>query len=195
VISLITSLNNLCGELGVIAHHHADPDEHDEETITTLRPLYDAVIEYTPDDGWVPVEHERTTTAPTFDTSTPPPGTRTKTALNWSEAVPMRYSFDTLIELVSSPRRRTLLYNLKSRSADEVSLDQLVEEVHNIDRSLPIRDAPSRENVRTELVHVHLPMLRDAGIVRYDRDSETIRYTANQGLEAFLRYLETIEIG
>lgn len=195
VISLITSLNTLCEDLGVIAHHHVDPNEHDEGTVATLRPLYDAVIEYSPDDGWIPIEHERTTTAPTFGSTTPPPGGTAKTDPNRSEAVPMRYSFDTLLELVTSPRRRTLLYNLKGRSAEEVPLDQLVEEVHSIDRSLPIRDAPSREKVRMELVHVHLPMLQDAGIIQYDADSEVIHYTKNQGLEAFLRYVETIEVG
>ncbi len=195
VISLITSLNDLCERLGAIAHHHVDPAEHDEETVTTLRPLYDAVIEHTPDDGWIPTEHERTTTAPTFRSTTPPPGGAAKTDPDRPETVPMRYSFDTVLELVSSPRRRTLLYNLKSQPTGEISLDQLVERVHSIDRSLPIRDAPSREKVRIEFVHVHIPMLREAGIIRYDADSEMIHYTENQGLEAFLRYIETIELG
>lgn len=195
VISLITALNDLCERLGVIAHHHVDPAEHDEETLTTLRPLYDAVIEYAPDDGWIPTEHERTATAPTFSSTTPPPGGTAKTDPNRPETVPMRYSFDTVLELVSSPRRRTLLYNLKSQPSGEVSLDRLVEQVHKIDRALPIRDAPSREKVRTKFVHVHIPMLQEAGIIRYDADSETIHYTENQGLEAFLRYIETIEMG
>jgi len=195
VISLITSLNDLCERLGVIAHHHVDPAEHDEETVTTLRPLYDAVIEYTPDDGWIPTEHERTTTAPTFRSTTPAPGGAAKTDPNRPETVPMRYSFGTLLELVSSPRRRTLLYNLKSQPIEKISLDQLVEEVHKTDRALPIRDAPSREKVRIEFVHVHIPMLQEAGIIQYDADSEMVHYTENQGLEAFLRYIETIELG
>ncbi|MFO8116143.1 MAG: hypothetical protein R6U01_12455 [Halorubrum sp.] len=164
-------------------------------TVATLRPLYESVIEYSSDDGWIPIEHERTTTAPTFGSTTPPPGGTAKTDPNRSEAVPMRYSFETLLELVTSPRRRTLLYNLKSQSAEEIPLDQLVEEVHSIDRSLPVRDAPSREKVRMELVHVRLPRLQDAGIIQYDADSEVIHYTKNQVLEAFLRYVETIEVG
>ncbi|WP_435093688.1 DUF7504 family protein [Halorubrum sp. N11] len=195
VISLITSLNDLSERLGVTAHHHVDPAEHDEETVTTLRPLYDAVIEYAPDEGWIPTEHERTTTTPTFRSTTPPPGGTGKTDPNRPETVPMRYSFDTVLELVSSPRRRSLLYNLKSQPTEEISLDQLVEEVHSIDRSLPLRDVPSRERVRIEFVHVHIPMLRDVGVIQYDADSEMIRYTGNQGLEAFLRYIETIEVG
>lgn len=195
VISLITSLNDLCERLEVVAHHHVDPDEHDEETVTTLRPLYDAVIEYAPNDGWIPTEREGTTTPPTFRSTTPPPGGTAKTDPNRSETVPMRYSFETLLELVSSPGRRSLLYNLKDRPTEEIPLDQLVEEVHKFDRSLPVRGTPSRERVRVRLVHVHLPMLQEAGIIRYDADLEEIHYTRNQGIESFLRYVETIELG
>ncbi|MUW13372.1 hypothetical protein GJ633_00915 [Halorubrum sp. CBA1125] len=194
VISLITSLNALCEQLDVTAHHHVDPDEHDEETITMLRPLYDAVIEYTPDDGWIPTEGEITTT-PTFRSTTPPPGGAAKTDPDRPETVPMRYSFDTILELLSSPRRRTLLYNLKGQPTEEIQLDRLVEEVHDIDRSLPIRDGSPREQIRTELHHIHLPKLQEAGIIRYDAESETVRYTANEGLESCLRYVETVELG
>jgi hypothetical protein len=38
-------------------------------------------------------------------------------------------------------------------------------------------------------------MLREAGIARYDADAEAIHYTENRGLESFLRYVETIELG
>lgn len=195
VMRLITSLNDLCERLGVVAHHHVDPAEHDKETVWKLRPLYDTVIKYTLDDSWIPTEHEKMTTTPTFRSATTPPGETAETDPNDSEAVPMRYSFETVLELVSSPRRRTLLYNLMSQSTEEITLDQLVEEVHNIDRSLPVRDVQSRENVRIEFVHTHLPMLQEAGIIRYDADSEMIHYTEDQGLEAFLRYFETIELG
>jgi len=195
VIGLITSLNDLCEQLGVIAHHHLDPDEHDEETVAMLRPLYDAVVEHTPDDGWIPTECERTATTPTFRSTVPPPGGAAKTDPDRPETVPMRYSFETVLELLSSPRRRTLLYHLKDRLGEEIPLDRLVEDVHDIDRSLPIRDAPSREDIRIELVQIHLPKLQETGIVRYDADSETVHYTGNRGLESFLRYVETIELG
>jgi hypothetical protein len=195
VIGLITSLNDLCEHLGVVAHHHIDPDEHDEETVATLRPLYDAVVEYTPEDGWIPRESERATTAPTFRPTTPPPGGAARTDPERPETVPMRYSFDTILELLSSPLRRTLLYSLKNRPTDEIALDRLVEEVYDIDRSLPIRDASSREETRSELVQTHFPKLREAGVIRYDPDSETVHYTTNRGLESVLRYVETVELG
>jgi len=195
VIDLITSLNDLCEHLGVIAHHHLDPDEHGEETVAMLRPLYDAVVEYTPADGWIPTVSERTGTAPTFRSTVPPPGGAAKTDPARPETVPMRYSFDTILDLLSSARRRTLLYNLKNRPSEEIPLDRLVEEVHDLDRALPIRDASPPEEIRTELVQTHLPKLREAGIVRYDADAGTVHYTANQGLESLLRYIETIELG
>ncbi|WP_144926260.1 DUF7504 family protein [Halorubrum salsamenti] len=195
VISLITGLNDLCERLDVIAHHHVDPSAHDEETLATLRPLYDTVIEHTPDDGWIPTEREATTTEPSFRSTTTPPGGAAKTDPDRPETVPMRHSFDTVLDLLSPPRRRTLLYNLKNQPTTEIPIDRLVEEIHDIERAIPIRDSSPREEIRIELLHNHLPMLQEAGIVRYDADSETVHYTSNQGLESFLRYVETVELG
>ncbi|OYR43010.1 hypothetical protein DJ82_01215 [Halorubrum sp. Ib24] len=195
VVSLITSLNDLCDSRDVIAHHHVDPKEFDAETVTTLRPLYDAVLEYTPEVGWIPTEREEAAPAPSFDSTTPPPGGRAKTDPDRPETVPMRHSFDTLLDLLSSPRRRTLLYYLKNRSEDQIPLDELVEDVRDIERALPVRDSAPREKVRTELRHTHLPKLREVGIVRYDAGSQTVHYTENQGLESYLDYVETVELG
>lgn len=195
VISLITGLNELCERLDVVAHHHVDPNTHDEETLATLRPLYDTVIEYTSDDGWIPTKREEATTAPSFRSTTTPPGGAAKTDPDRPETVPMRHSFDTILGLLAAPRRRTLLYNLKNQPSPATPIDRLVEEVHDIERALPIRDSSPREQLRIELLHNHLPKLQEAGIVRYDADSETVHYTANQGLESFLRYVETVELG
>jgi len=195
VIGLITALNDLCERLGVTAHHHLDPDAHDEETVATLRPLYDAVVEHTPDDGWIPTEREKTATRPSFRSTVSPPGGTAKTGSDRPETVPMRYSFETVLDLLSCPNRRTLLYYLKSRPAGEIPLDRLVEDVCDIERSLPVREASPREEVRTELVRQHLPKLHEAGVIQFDEGSETVRYTPNEGLESFLRYVETIELG
>ncbi|GAA0518917.1 hypothetical protein GCM10008992_18660 [Halorubrum aquaticum] len=195
VIALITALNRLCERLGVIAHSHVDPDAHDEETVATLRPLYDTVIEHTPADGWIPTEREETTRTPSFRSTTPPPGGTARTDPDRPETVPMRHSFDRILELLSCPRRRTLLYHLKNQPNQTVPLDRLVEEIHDIDRSLPMRDSSPPEVVREELLDTHLPMLQEAGIVRYDADAESVHYTENRGLESFLRYVETIELG
>ncbi|WP_435073836.1 DUF7504 family protein [Halorubrum sp. HHNYT27] len=195
VFSLITALNDLCDEHDAIAHHHADPDALDDETVTTLRPLYDAVLRYTPEGDWIPTESEATEPRPSFDSTTPPPGGRAKTDPDRPETVPMRHSFDTLLDLLSSPRRRTLLYYLKNQSTDEFPLDDLVEDVHAIDRSLPVREYATCEAVRTELIHTHLPKLEAVGIVRYDADTETVQYAVNQGLESYLDYIETVELG
>lgn len=195
VLSLITGLNELCKRLGVVAHHHVDPKEHDEEMLTTLRPLYDAVIEHSPDDGWIPMESERMTTAPTFRSTTPPPGGTASTDPNRPETVPMRHSFDAILELLSSPRRRTLLYNLKNQALSEIPLDRLVEEIYKIDRSLPGREESTREEIKIGLIHTHLPHLQEQGVVKYDSESQTIQYTENEGLESLLRYIETIELG
>jgi hypothetical protein len=195
VIGLITALNDLCERLGVLAHSHVDPDAHDEETLAALRPLYDAVIEYTPTDGWIPTERAETTPTPSFRSTTTPPGGAARTDPDRPETVPMRHSFETILDLLSCPRRRTLLYHLKDRPERSIPLDRLVEEVHDIDRSLPIRDSAPPEEIREELLETHLPMLREAGLARYDGDAEAVRYTENEGVESFLRYVETIELG
>lgn len=195
VLGLITALNHLCDEHDVIAHHHVDPEELDDETVTTLRPLYDAVLEYTPEGGWIPTESEVRGSTLSFGSTTPAPGGRAKTDPDRPETVPMRYSFDTLLDLLSFPRRRTLLYYLKNQSADEIPLEEIVEAVHDIERSLPVRDSSPREVVRTELLHTHLPKLQEVGIVRYDTDSQTVHYTVNQGLESYIDYIETVELG
>ncbi|WP_066412550.1 DUF7504 family protein [Halorubrum aethiopicum] len=195
VIGLLTALNDLCERLGVSAHSHVDPDAHDEETLSTLRPLYDTVVEYTPTDGWIPTEREEQTPTPSFRSTTTPPGGAARTDPDRPETVPMRHSFETILDLLSCPRRRTLLYHLKNQPNQVVPLDRLVEAVHDIDRSLPTRDSSPPEAIREELLETHLPMLEEAGIARYDADAGTVHYTENRGLESFLRYVETIELG
>ncbi|WP_157884868.1 DUF7504 family protein [Halorubrum aethiopicum] len=195
VVDLISALNDLCERFSVTAHHHIDPDKHDEEMLAMLRPLYDAVIEYTPEDGWIPTESVTMTTKPSFRSTVTPPGGVSKIDPDHPETVPMRYSFETLLDLLSPPRRRTLLYHLKNQPDQVIPLDRLAEEIHDIDRSLPIRDSSSPEDIRNELLDCHLPSLQEAGIAKYDANSETVHYTQNQGLESFLQYIETIELG
>lgn len=195
VLSLITGLNDLCDRLNVVAHHHVDPDNLDEEMLTTLRPLYDAVIEFSPEDGWIPTESKRKNTAPTFRSTTPPPGGTAKTEPGQPETVPMRYSFDTILDLLSSPRRRTILYALKTAPTKEIPLDILADKIYKIDRSLPVRESSTHEEIKIDLIHTHLPKLQEVGVVKYDADSKTVNYTANQGLESLLSYIETIELG
>jgi hypothetical protein len=195
VVSMVTSINELCGTVGATAHHHVDPAAHDEETLATFRPLYDAVVEHVQGDEWTVTATTDVTDRPTFRRSTTPPGGRPGVD-GAPETIPMPYSFDQTFDLVSVPRRRTLLYHLKHQDSGTHSLTAVVEAVFRRERSIPIRDTPaSPEQVEVSLVHSHLPKLADLGVLDYDSESGTIEYHPNPALESFLRYMETLELG
>jgi hypothetical protein len=196
VISLVDSLNHLCEAVDAVAHHHMDPTAHDDETLAMFRPLYDAVVEVTDADGWTVTRAESEADAPSFRRATAPPGGTASTDPDRPETVPLPYSFDQTLDLVSDPRRRTLLYQLKDVGSGTVGFDDLVDAVVDRETSIPARDPPeSREAVRVSLAHAHLPRLADLGIVEYDPATDTVQYHGNPALESFLRYVETLELG
>jgi hypothetical protein len=161
-----------------------------------FRPLYDAVIDATAEDGWRVTSAGADADAPSFRRSTSPPGGAASTDPDRPETVPIPYSFDQTLGLISDPRRRTLLYRLKDLGSGTLSFDDLVDGVVRREKSIPARDPPeSREAVRVSLAHAHLPKLADLGIVEYDSSDGTVRYHENPALESFVRYVETLELG
>lgn len=196
IISLVDGLNRLCETVEAVGHHHMDPAAHEDETLAMFRPLYDAVIDVDAEDGWTVTLADADADSPSFRRSTAPPGGAASTDPDRPETVPIPYSFDQTLGLISDARRRTLLYWLKDRGSGTVALDDLVEAVVTRETAIPARDAPeSRDAVRVSLAHAHLPKLADLGIVEYDPDGTTVRYHGNPALESFLRYVETIELG
>jgi hypothetical protein len=196
VISLVDSLNRLCETVDAVAHHHLDPTAHDDETLAMFRPLYDAVVEIDAEDGWRVTLADSDADAPSFRRSTAPPGGTASTDPDRPETVPISYSFDQTLSLISDPRRRTLLYWLKDVGSGTMTFDDVVEAVVARERSIPARETPdSRDAVRVSLAHAHLPKLADLGILEYGPDGPTVRYHGNPALESFLRYVETIELG
>jgi len=196
VVSLISALNDLCDATGATAHHHLDPAAHDDGVVATVRPLYDAVIEHVPEDGWTVTQAPDDAERPSFRRSTAPPGGTAGTDPSCPETIPMPYSFDQTLDLISVPRRRTLLYHLKDLGVGTVPIDELVDAVVTRERAIPARESPdSPESVRVSLVHAHLPKLADLGILELDAESAAIQYHGNPALESFLRYMETLELG
>jgi hypothetical protein len=45
VYRFVHTLNGRLGSIGGVAHYHMDPAAHDEQTISTLRPLFDTIVE------------------------------------------------------------------------------------------------------------------------------------------------------
>jgi len=196
LIGFVDGLNRLCERLGVAAHHHLDPGEHDAETIATLRPLYGSVVEHASDGGWIVSADDRSSADPSFRETSTPPGGAARTDPERPETIPMPYSFGSVIELISDSRRRTLLYALRANRRDEYCLDRLIDLVDERERAIPRREPErSREELEVSLGHVHLPKLDDLGVVDYDTDTGIVRYHRNRALESCIRYVETLELG
>lgn len=192
VISLVTALNDVSERTGTFAHHHLDPTVHSEETVELFRLLYDSVLEYDPEDGWTILGGENGRETEQIR----PSGGHSKWEPDQPETIPIPYSFDQALNLISVPRRRTLLYDLKDRADEEIPLDDVVDQVVARERSIPIRESPaSRDSVVVSLTHTHLPKLEELGILTYDSDERLVHYHGNPALESFVRYIETIELG
>lgn len=91
-------------------------------------------------------------------------------------------SLDELLSILGDYQRRALLECLwqqpdSTASVQDVAAYLLPKVEQNED------DATTHRDVQVELQHHHLPKLVDAGILEYDRRSQSIRYHKNERLE------------
>jgi hypothetical protein len=87
-------------------------------------------------------------------------------------------SQDVVFDLLSSPRRRYVLYHL--RQVDEpIELTTLAEQVAAWENETTIEDLTEqqRKRVYVSLYQTHVPKLDDAGVVAYDQDSGLVELT------------------
>lgn len=68
---------------------------------------------------------------------------------------------------LATPEKRQALYVM--RHLEEVDLDDLV-------ANLQLPSGKSYDQMRTSIAHVHMPQLEGAGLLEYERDSDTVRY-------------------
>lgn len=102
---------------------------------------------------------------------------------------------DTDFEVLSDSRRRYLLYYLFSIDDDVTDLDAAVDAVCTYEAAgTGSDDRPSREIVRTELHHVHLPRLAEVGVLDYDPRQGTIRFDGRPSLEELTEHARYGEI-
>lgn len=195
VLSLVRGLNDICDCMDVVAHHHMDPGAHSEETVAAFRPQYDVVVEHLPDHGWIVTGGGDTVGSPPSRRAPASPRDACGRETSRLPVTPVPYSLDTLLDVLSHGRRRSLLYHLRDRGRDtSVSLDELVDEVRARETARPNRQSPgSSAEVRLSLLHTHLPKLAEAGIVAYDADEKTVTCDANAALESCLEYVEMLE--
>lgn len=89
----------------------------------------------------------------------------------------------TAFDLLSESRRRGVLYSLEL--SERTTLDTLSERLARWERKAGRATAVA--DVRTSLVHAHLPRLADAGVVEFDRATGAIEATDEVGpLRPFL---------
>jgi hypothetical protein len=100
-------------------------------------------------------------------------------------------SQDTVFDLLSSARRRYILYYLR-RHGGKVSINDLAAEIASWENDKPIDELTAQEEKRVyvSLYQTHVPKLESQGIVEYD--SETGMITLTDRATQMDRYL-TVE--
>ncbi|SNZ16932.1 hypothetical protein SAMN06269185_2818 [Natronoarchaeum philippinense] len=84
-------------------------------------------------------------------------------------------SQDVVFDLLSSPRRRFVLYYLNQVDG-EIEIGELADEVAAWENETAVDDLTSqqRKRVYVSLYQTHVPKMEDAGIIEYDSDGGTV---------------------
>jgi hypothetical protein len=98
-------------------------------------------------------------------------------------------SQDEVFDLLSSPRRRYVLYYLRD-TGGEIDLTTLAEEVAAWENETAVEDLTQQERKRVyvSLYQTHIPRLVDAGLVDHDTDAGTV--TLGEEAGEIDRYLQ-----
>lgn len=88
------------------------------------------------------------------------------------ESTDTSLSQDVVFELLSSPRRRYILYYLRKENG-QVELTSLAEQVAAWENETDVDKITEQERKRVyvSLYQTHIPRLDEAGVIEYDRDS------------------------
>lgn len=98
-------------------------------------------------------------------------------------------SIDDVLRALADARRRIVVRELASESPSEVTVDALEEAVLRDVKRLPAVDRSSTA-VEIQLRHVHLPVLEEAGLCRYDPGRERVEYRPDEFAESLLAVIE-----
>ncbi|WP_306059592.1 DUF7344 domain-containing protein [Natronococcus wangiae] len=108
-------------------------------------------------------------------------------------------SLDLVFDLLSNRRRRYALYYLYEQPDGVATVDELTDSVVTFEHRTADSEtegAPDvrRETIQTELQHIHLPKLADAGMLEHDQRSDTVRYWTQPSLEEWLEHAHHKEL-
>jgi len=93
-------------------------------------------------------------------------------------------SLDTAFALLARERRRTVLHCLGA-SDGPLSLSELADRVAEREAADSTPEGLERE-IAISLSQVHLPKLADAGVVKYERDTQRVEYRGDPLVETLL---------
>lgn len=94
-------------------------------------------------------------------------------------------SLDETLELLADRERRAILRHLTACSDDVTTCDDLADQLH-AERARREESNPDEAAVESRLHHVHLPKLREAGLLEYDRRNKHVRYWGDSRVEDWL---------
>ena len=82
---------------------------------------------------------------------------------------------DELFDVLSNSRRRFMLASLQSTEMP-ISVEELTTELNawEVQQAVPGRSGADRNGIKISLMHVHLPKMAGAGLIRYDDTRQTI---------------------
>lgn len=88
-------------------------------------------------------------------------------------------SRNLVFDILSSPRRRYLLYYLH-QEGEPVSIQELSAQIAAWENDVPVEDLTSQQQKRVyvSLYQTHIPKLEEAGIAEYDQEEGTVRLTS-----------------
>lgn len=105
-----------------------------------------------------------------------------------SDTTQEELSRDLVFDILSSPRRRYMLYYLRQES-EPVHIQKLSAEVASWENEIPVDDLTNQQQKRVyvSLYQTHIPKLEDAGIVTYDQETGTVELTERvDEMEAYI---------
>jgi DNA-binding transcriptional ArsR family regulator len=103
-----------------------------------------------------------------------------------------RLSQETVFDLLSSARRRYILYYLREHEG-EATINELATQIAAWENDRPVEELTSQDEKRVyvSLYQTHVPKLEQAGIVEYDGDTGLVTLTDRAG--QFDRYLAGVD--
>lgn len=101
-------------------------------------------------------------------------------------------SLDTILSLLAHHHRRDLFSYLVDAPDQTYRLDECAEYLLKQDAERP-GELPQQTQVEADLHHVHIPKLRDVGILEYDPRTQELRYWGHDYLETCLDRVQSQE--